>query len=201
MYMPSQFRSDDVAIIESLIRHYNFATLISNKGTEQHISHLPFFLDAKAGVIQSFMDRANPQWQHFDSDRPMTAIFHGPQSYISPNWYALEGSNVPTWNFVAIHIRGIPRVVSDEEKALQILEKLFAQHDPNWKSPEAGQRLLIDHAVFEIEALEIEAVLKLSQDREAEDFLYVCNKLLRSEQQSEREIGALMQILLDRQKD
>lgn len=198
MHIPDQFRSDDVAIIESLLRRYNFATLISNKGNEQYISHLPFFLDAKAGVIQGFMERTNPQWTHFDSDRPVTAIFHGPHSYVSPRWYALEGENIPTWNYTAVHIRGIARLIQDEEKALTALGKLFTQHDPGWDPQAASRQLLIDNMVFEIEAIAIEAALKLSQDREAEDFLSVSNKLLRSEQQSEREVGALMRILLER---
>lgn len=200
MHSPDQFRSADVAVIESLLRRYNFATLISNKGTEQHISHLPFFLDAKAGVIQSFMERTNPQWTHFDSGLPVTVVFQGPHSYVSPRWYSSE-NDVPTWNFAAIHIRGVARLIQDEGVALSAMEKLFQQHDPNWKFESGGRQLFLDNMIFEVEALEIEPVLKLSQDRSAEDFVSVSNTLLRSEQQSEREIGALMRIVLDRQKE
>ena len=36
-------------------------------------------------------------------------MFHGPQSYISPNWYATKaehGKVVPTWNHTAVHAKG-----------------------------------------------------------------------------------------------
>ena len=44
------------------------------------------------------------------------AVFHGPQAYISPSWYpskAVDGKQVPTWNYAAVHAHGALRVLDD----------------------------------------------------------------------------------------
>jgi transcriptional regulator len=201
MYSPKQFRTEDTAIIHYLIQRYNFATLLSNKGDEQHISHLPFLFDAKAGVLQGHMARANPQWRSFDSGRSLTVIFQGPHSYVSPRWYLPAPGNVPTWNYAALHLRGIPHIIKDEDRAFGLLRKLANHHDPEFELPSETRAMLPEIVAFEIEVLEVETKLKLSQNRCAEDFLSVIRELLKSEDQTERETGALMQILLDRQSD
>ena len=41
-------------------------------------------------------------------------IVQGPHGYISPGWYDANPA-VPTWNFVAAHLSGVPEILSDEE--------------------------------------------------------------------------------------
>ena len=39
----------------------------------------------------------------------------GPDSYVSPDWYGTgTADQVPTWNYVAVHIRGTLRRRADE---------------------------------------------------------------------------------------
>ena len=48
--------------------------------------------------------------------RPVLAVFQGPQAYISPGWYASKaehGRVVPTWNYLIVQVRGVPRVIED----------------------------------------------------------------------------------------
>ena len=42
-------------------------------------------------------------------------IFEGPHGYVSPSWYETR-PNVPTWNYVAIHVHGTLRAVEDADE-------------------------------------------------------------------------------------
>ncbi|SEF39789.1 Putative FMN-binding domain-containing protein [Algoriphagus boritolerans DSM 17298 = JCM 18970] len=39
--------------------------------------------------------------------------FQGPYAYISSSWYNHE--NVPTWNYLAVHVYGKIRIIEGEE--------------------------------------------------------------------------------------
>jgi len=52
-------------------------------------------------------------------------IFQGPQAYVSPSWYpskAEHGKVVPTWNYVAVHAWGTPRVIDDAAWLRRLIE-------------------------------------------------------------------------------
>ena len=45
-------------------------------------------------------------------------IFHGPEAYITPNWYATKaetGKAVPTWNYITVHAKGAIRWIQDAD--------------------------------------------------------------------------------------
>lgn len=59
--------------------------------------------------------KSNPLWQRAASDE-LLAVFQGPSSYISPNWYATKhdaGKVVPTWNYAVVHARCIITAIHD----------------------------------------------------------------------------------------
>jgi transcriptional regulator len=60
------------------------------------------------------------------------AIFHGPDSYISPNWYPTKkahGKAVPTWNYAVVHAHGRLRVVDDPRWVRAQIEALTATQE------------------------------------------------------------------------
>src|SRR5262245_22604814 len=105
MYIPKHFQTDDIAQMHELMRHHNFATLVTQQDGAPFASHLPFLLDATRGphgTLLAHLARANPQWQHLAAGQVALAIFHGPHAYVSPSWYAAKLS-VPTWNYAVVH--------------------------------------------------------------------------------------------------
>ena len=102
-------------------------------------------------------------------------IFHGPHAYISPNWYA-DKNVVPTWNYVAVHVYGKLRIVTDRETTLRTLrdtvEKYEAHSASPWSIEEPDQRFvegLLDSIVaFEIEISRMQGKWKLSQNHAPE---------------------------------
>jgi transcriptional regulator len=86
-----------------------------------------------------------------------------------PSWYA-DRATAPTWDYVAVHCYGIPRVHYEEE-SIRNIERLIAVVEAGRPQPwsmqdltEAEMRALIRNVVsFEIPLSRIEAKFKLNQ--------------------------------------
>jgi transcriptional regulator len=124
--------------------------------------------------------RANPHWHLLRGTSAslgadVKAIFQGPQSYITPQWYA--ENDVPTWNYATVHIRGRASLIEDPKGIKTCLEKLVSQMEAGRKSPWsfwipgdlAGESLSASIVGFRIEVQNIEAKFKLSQNRPEAD--------------------------------
>lgn len=156
------------------MRKYSFATLISCENNQPLISHLPLLLDSKNNVLLGHCARANTHWQKFGTSK-VTAIFHGPHAYISPAWYIPKEGNVPTWNYVVVHLRGSAKVVEDPQEIYQVLNQLTEANEnvygTGWKlNPNTEiNRLQKTIVAFKIEIEEVQAKFKLSQNQVAEN--------------------------------
>lgn len=174
MYTPKHFALDDPAQQRALIKDYPFAQLITVDGDGlPHASHLVILY--RDGRLEGHMARANPQWRHFQPDAQVLSIFSGPHGYISPSWYQGE-PNVPTWNYLAVHVHGRPRPVEDAGQKKAMLERLVEAMESGfaepWRMalPEQYERgMLAGIVAFEIEITRIEGKAKLSQNRKPKD--------------------------------
>ena len=122
-------------------------------------------------------------------------MFHGPHAYISPRWYAQQ--NVPTWNYVAVHVSGRLRCLSPAETAdvVAVLSRTYegaAGLGEFVASPVYGN-LLTAIRGFELEVEHLVEKRKLSQNRPAADQASVAAQLLASNDQAARAIGDMMQ--------
>jgi predicted FMN-binding regulatory protein PaiB len=140
---------------------------------------LPCLLDAvhDAGgageqlVLIGHAARADPVVPELFSGQEVLLVFQGPNGYISPAWYG-EGPSPPTWNFTAVHVRGIPEVLQGGE-AFSVLERTVehfeaARDDPWELRGEAlvyARRLAHEMAPFRVRSAAIQAKAKLSQDK------------------------------------
>ena len=75
-------------------------------------AHVPFLVED--GVMAGHLVRSNPLARLLKGG-PVTALMvvTGPDGYISPDWYG-EEDRVPTWNYVAVHLRGQLRLIGEE---------------------------------------------------------------------------------------
>ena len=133
MYTPPAFREDDRETIHALIRSARLCNFVTATAQGPMATPLPLFLDeseGEFGTIYGHLAKANPQWQ-----APVLgdglAIFMGPDAYVTPSWYAAKrehGKVVPTWNYVAVHLRGVLHPLPPE--ALEPhLDALSAAHE------------------------------------------------------------------------
>jgi transcriptional regulator len=185
VYIPAHFLEDDTSLLQGVIREYSFATLVTCQGPHPFASHLPFLLDADRGdygTLRAHMARANPQWQDFENEQEALAMFQGPHAYISPSWYEAALS-VPTWNYVAVHAYGVPRLV-DETCLHTMLQDMVATYEAGFATPwkfdlpdDYVDKMLKAVVGFEIEITRLEGKFKLSQNRPESDCDNVREKL------------------------
>lgn len=199
-YPPPHYLEPDAEKLYALIERYMFATLISAAdGADPVVTHLPLVLDRSrgpAGVLLGHLDRANPQVPLLDEGRVM-AVFHGPNSFISPNLFALD--QLPTWNSMSVHVRGRVSTSSDRDMLMNQMARVCETADPG---PD-GYRLdllhprieeLVKYVVgIEIEIEELRGRYKLSQELDDYNRCLAAAELMRRAQLVDR--GLVEQIV------
>lgn len=202
MYIPKHFKEEDRTEIEKLVREFSFAALVSVNNNLPCATHIPLELvtDENANwFLHGHIARANPQWKYFETNGDVLAIFLGPHTYISPSWYTQK--NVPTWNYRAVHAYGKVRIVDGDELET-MLHKLMARYEnthaenPQGYDEIPAKTLAIDLCGvvgFEIKVERIEAMRKLSQNRDAESHTNIIEQLKKSDDEGARRIAEDME--------
>lgn len=161
MYIPPLFRADDRALLDAVLDAHPFATLVT---APLFASHLPFLRDGDA--LLTHVARANPHWR---ATGEALVLFSGPQAYVSPTWYRDPAAHVPTWNYVAVQVRG-PLEVLDRAGTIDVVRRTSARFDPDWSPDDALVEQLAGAIVgLRIPMERVEGKLKLSQNRDPED--------------------------------
>ena len=203
MYVPKHFQEDSWPEIRKIIDGNSFATIVSCNAGLPVATHAPLRLVEPAPekfVLQGHMARANPHWPVLESEQKTLVIFAGPHSYVSPRWY--KHVNVPTWNYIAVHVYGKPRLVSDSQQLHELMRGLVNRYEGH---VEAERRYTIEglppdylesqlRAIvgFEISVDEVQASFKLSQNRNQEDHDNVIVELRKSDDQDAQRIAQAM---------
>ena len=178
MYQPAHFSHRDTALAHAVMHEHPFATLVSSHDNAPFITHCPLVFTSDASTtLYGHMARANPHHGLWKAQQPVLAMFHGPSSYVSPNWYAPENAvrAVPTWNYVVVHAHGTLSLVDDEEGKDALLKRLISRMEPGyaaqWRAlPRDFQSSLLRAIVgFTIEVTKTDAKFKLCQNRPAAD--------------------------------
>lgn len=137
------------------------------------ISHVPFVLDQDGSQAELHLVRSNPIVRTFDGPSQAVIAVTGSDSYISPDWYGVD-DQVPTWNYVAVHIRGLLERLPPEDLRVALdrlsatLEARLAPKKP-WvtgkMTPEILKKMLRQIVPFRLRVTGIEGTWKLSQNK------------------------------------
>jgi transcriptional regulator len=184
MYIPDLYKNENAEEIQNFLRDHGFAVLISQANTKLLASHIPLVLDINttgAQVLIGHLSKLNPQASNFTNDAEVLAVFSGPHAYVSSSWYDHE--NVPTWNYIAVHVYGTVRLYNEEE-TITSLKKLVDRYEINSVNPvrveELSERTMREAkgiVAFEIAITSLEAVKKLSQNRDAKNHQNIVTEL------------------------
>ncbi|MEM0955345.1 MAG: FMN-binding negative transcriptional regulator [Pseudomonadota bacterium] len=183
MYRPSHFEEQDLQRIVDLIMTAPLATLVVNTFEGLVANHIPFVLsgnDLASSTLQAHIPRGNPLAELLAEAPPCLAIFHGPEGYVSPSYYASKlkhGRVVPTWNYAVVHVHGHAALIDDAGWLGEQMERLTAlneeQRDKPWKVSDAPaeytERLLGALVGIELTIDRIEAKTKASQNQPEEN--------------------------------
>ena len=212
MYIPRAFELHDEAAIRQILDDYGFALLVTAENGAPEATHLPLMFDpapAPHGRLLGHFARANGQVTQLETaareSREVLAVFQGPHAYISPTDYGPGPANVPTWNYQAVHVYGVPRAMTEADEVSALLHRLTAQYEtgrlPAWSpaemDPEALRRMVRGIYAFEIAITRVQAKAKLSQNRTPEQAAQAAARLEAMEDPLTRDTGRRMRAALE----
>jgi len=166
-----------------MIRGGGLATLVSLTADGMIASHAPLMLDpdpAPYGTLIGHLAKANPHARAADPAMETLVIFHGPDGYITPSYYAAKrehGKVVPTWNYTAIHAYGTLEVFDDPTRLLGVVTRLTNQYETPRAAPWAVSDAPADFVQAHLRGIvgislritRLEGKVKMSQNRPAAD--------------------------------
>ncbi|GGB21626.1 FMN-binding negative transcriptional regulator [Puia dinghuensis] len=190
MYIPRRFEEKDKSTIYDFIRANSFAILVSIQEGRPIGTHIPLHLETGADgkdFLTGHISIGNEQKHTLTEGARVLAIFAGPHAYVSPRWYTQI--NVPTWNYIAVHIYGTVTIMEGEElrTALSRLVDTYEQHLPHpMRIDDIPEKMLHDNLRgiigFRIAIDEIQAAYKLSQNRDEQSYHQVIDHLSQGDE-------------------
>lgn len=137
------------------------------------LSHVPFLLSEDGAYADLHLVRSNPIARAVRDGVPARLAVSGADGYVSPDWYGLGPDQVPTWNYVAVHLTG--RLLPLPQDALAPLlaaqSAVFEARLPKvpWTmdkmSGETRDKLMRMILPFRLEVAQVDSTWKLGQNK------------------------------------
>lgn len=198
LYAPNAYAASDP---HAIARAHPFALLVTHDGAETYATSAPIFFvaDDRDDIMVGHMARRNPHAAALSAGQKALAIFSGPHAYISAAWYR-DRPTVPTWNYLAAHVRGRLDPIDDAEEQLRILRRTAEVMERDAAAPWTLEQappgrvdvLLPMIRSFRITVERVEGVSKLNQTHGPADRLRVMEQLLAKDDPGAHEIARLM---------
>ena len=181
MYLPRQFAEERLDVLHAALAAHPLGLLVTHGAGGLDANPVPFMVDASRGpfgTLRAHVARANPLWK--DAGSEVLVMFQGPQTYVSPGWYASKaehGKVVPTWNYIVVQARGVLRAYDDAVWLRELVGTLTDRHEAGradpWKLSDAPDDFIAQtlRAIVGIE-VELTALVgkwKVSQNRPPAD--------------------------------
>jgi transcriptional regulator len=210
MYIPGPFAEHDAARIAAFVAAHPLATLVGIEDGRPVVDHLPVLCAdrlAPGGTLIAHTSKSNPTWCLGERGAEAVVAFTGASAYVSPSFYPSKARThevVPTWNYVAVHVRGTLACTHDRDTKLQLVEQLTRHMESQRQEPWAVSDAPADYIEKMLQGLvgltltisEVVAKTKASQNRTAEDRRGVAEGLAADE--GTREAADVARDLLSR---
>lgn len=169
MHPNPTFRKSGRAQNLHFARTRGFGTLSIAVAGEVVSAHVPFVVDDAGAVVGLHLARSNPILRH-----PGRAVLMvtGADGYISPDWYGAP-EQVPTWNYIAVHLRGELNVL-DSSELRPHLRQLSARFERGLDKPEWTLDKMSEESILRMERMivpvrliidDVQGTWKLSQNK------------------------------------
>lgn len=183
-------------------RARGFGILTVNGPDGPLAAHVPFLLTSDATQAELHLARSNPI-ARAGLPAPALLAVSGPDAYVSPDWYGphdLVPDQVPTWNYIAVHLRGVLEPLPDEALGPHA-DALSAEHEGRitgkqpWTSAKmtegAMPRMMRMILPFRFRVLSVDGTWKLNQNKPADVRARAADALAKGDE-SAKAIAALM---------
>jgi transcriptional regulator len=180
MYTPAFAKNENEEDLKDFIRKNGFGIVVCTVEGKLWATHIPLiFIGDK---LQGHISRGNKQWRALPQNEEVMVIFQGPNTYVSSSWYDHE--NVPSWNYIAVHVYGKAHIQSEEEliESLRQLTKKYEQDSVHPVSVDTMSEKFLHTELrgtigFEIAIERMEASYKLSQNRDEKNHTQIISEL------------------------
>jgi transcriptional regulator len=203
MHPNPAFRQEPTDRNLAFARARGFGILTVNGPEGPLAAHVPFLLNDDAGFAELHLARSNPI-ARATLPAPALIAVSGPDAYISPDWYGPHDEvpdQVPTWNYVAVHLRGLLEPLPDDALHPHV-DALSAEHETRiagkrpWTSAKMTEgalpRTLRMILPFRFRVTSVEGTWKLNQNKTPEIRARAAQALSRGDPAAQA-IAALMQ--------
>lgn len=169
---PTYHTQDDAANL-AFARERGFGVLAVAVDGAPMLAHVPFVLAPDGKSADLHLMRTNPITRALAEPQPARIAVSGPDSYVSPDWYGVE-DQVPTWNYVAVHLTGTLERRPDGELR-GVLDRLSAHFEERlapkaaWRADKMGKaalgRMMRMIMPFRLSITQVDGTWKLSQNK------------------------------------
>lgn len=173
MHPNPAFRQEPVFTNVGLCRKRGFGMLCLNGDPTPMLAHVPFVLSDAGDLAELHLVRSNPIARAVTEPKPAVISVNGPDGYVSPDWYKTP-DQVPTWNYVAVHLRGMLHPMNPDELTDHLdrlsghFEERLAPKRP-WTSAKMKSdvldKMLRQILPFRFEVHDVEGTWKLNQNK------------------------------------
>jgi transcriptional regulator len=192
MYNLPYYKEKDPQRIKEFIDQHPFAFLTGcNSENKPVATQVPVFIEEQDGkkVLRGHIMKNTDHHKAFLHNNNVLVVFTGHHSYVSGTWYS-NPYTASTWNYMSVQIKGIIRFLNDAglEDVLRKTTLYFENYNKQSTTifdnlpSEFKQKVMPAIAGFEIEIVEMDNVFKLSQDRDAESYTNIIEKLKQQDE-------------------
>ncbi|MCA1798968.1 MAG: FMN-binding negative transcriptional regulator [Xanthomonadaceae bacterium] len=187
MYDLPYHKEHDAEVIKQFILQHPFALLTGcDRNGMPVASQIPLLMEERGGRmwLSGHLMKGTDHREAFESNPNVLAVFIGEHSYVSASWYS--DPHLPsTWNYMSVYAKGVISFLGDAQ-LIDVLRKTslhFENNDPQSPTvfdnlPEGFREKMMELIVaFEIEVTDLDTVFKLSQDRDAESYRNIIERL------------------------
>ena len=166
------FRRTEDAQALSFVRERAFGQLTVNGPDGLLAAHVPLLLSDDGTEIDLHLVRSNPIVRLLSDPQPVLLTVTGPDGYVSPNWYGVP-DQVPTWNYVAIALRGtlVQRDQGEIRDTIDRQSALFENRLPGtpWTTakmtPDVLEKMMRQIVPCRMIVSDVQSTFKLSQNK------------------------------------
>jgi transcriptional regulator len=187
MYDLPYHKAKNDEVIKEFVDQYPFAFVSGcDENNRPVATQLPIFFEDRGNkkVLRGHLMKNTDHHRAFVQNENVLAVFTGKHTYVSGTWYS-NPHTPSTWNYMSVHARGVMKFLDDQ--ALEDVLRMTSLHFEGQNSESATvfdnlpkaylQRMMGAVVAFEIEVTNLDTVFKLSQDRDAESYRTIIEKL------------------------
>ncbi|RYZ27415.1 MAG: FMN-binding negative transcriptional regulator [Sphingobacteriales bacterium] len=200
MYRVKDFIEKDQNEILGFMEANPFMTLIGVRDGMPAVTQVPVMIAVSDGTITltGHVMKSTDHHKAISANPEVMVLFQGPGCYVSSSWYSERGHGA-TWNYMTVQARGAVELL-DSHETLDIL-KALTHHFEKGREPQELVENMTEAYIsgnlkaitgFRIRLQDVQAVFKLSQNRDDASYYNIVKKLQQEKQAGANFIAAEM---------